>query len=89
MKYLIILLLFVAGCGSGEVLVTYETVDREFLDSVCSSPYPCDGFAIWNHDIPQKICTMYLLPMSKYPTEADYYETRGHESRHCEVGYFH
>lgn len=89
MKYLIIICLFLYGCGSGEVLVTYETVDREFLDAICTEEYRCDGYAIWNHTLPQRTCTIYLLTTDHYYSWPYYYQIRGHESRHCEEGAFH
>jgi hypothetical protein len=87
MKHLIIItLLFLFGCGSSTVTVTYNEVSKTEIKAMCI-PRDCTGYAEWNFAM--ATCTIYMMSKQSYRDIDRYHEVLGHEMRHCLEGAWH
>lgn len=85
-----LVMLMLAGCGgSGQVLLTYHEVDQAFLATLSDSSRNIGGYAIWDHELEQSTCDIYMLPKAEYGNVDEYHRVLGHETRHCFEGAFH
>ena len=79
-------ILFMFGCGSGTVTVTYNEVSKEELAIIGGNPN-FRGYAEW--DFIESTCTIWMTSKESYRSESYYHEILGHEMRHCLEGAWH
>ena len=95
MRYFLIIIILASiftGCNSegylgmetGSRVVTFHTVDREYLYKIAGAT-DSNGYASWD----AFDCDIYLMPQDEYVSLDQYDCVVNHELRHCAEGHFH